>query len=474
MYFRRKLLLTFLKISDLHILIMGLLLAFRFSSMDEKVFGLQEFLASHIKVTDIILILGMMYLWHIIFKAFGLYRSKRLDNRIRELKDILKSTTIGTAIFYMGGTIFSSGIFTLKFCSIFWLSTTTFTLIFRSFLRYFLKKIRLHNRNLRFVAIIGTNQRAYDIEAWLEKHKELGYRVIGYIDDVIYYPKEQIKILGKLSDFSNIIRTTVIDEVFIALPIKSQYDKIKRVLSQSEEQGINLRYLLQLFGTNHPEIRKSSFQEFPEFTTVNGTQENWQFFIKRQLDIIQALSLLILTFPLLLVVSIAIKLTSHGPILFIQDRVGYNKRIFQMYKFRTMVVNAEEIQKNYESLNMMDGPVFKIRNDPRITKFGKWLRKTSIDELPQLFNVLKGDISMVGPRPLPVRDYNGCDQDWPRRRFSVRPGITCLWQIRGRNCITFEEWMQLDIDYINRWSLWLDIIILVKTIPKVFRGQGAV
>ena len=159
---------------------------------------------------------------------------------------------------------------------------------------------------------------------------------------------------------------------------------------------------------------------------------------------------------------------------FVQDRVGLNKRRFRMYKFRTMVGNAEKMQSELESLNEADGPVFKIKNDPRVTRLGKYLRKASLDELPQLWNVLMGDMSLVGPRPLDLRDYNGLDEDWLRRRFSVRPGITCLWQVNGRSSTSFQKWMELDLQYIDHWSLWLDVKVMAKTIPAVLRGVGAV
>jgi lipopolysaccharide/colanic/teichoic acid biosynthesis glycosyltransferase len=159
--------------------------------------------------------------------------------------------------------------------------------------------------------------------------------------------------------------------------------------------------------------------------------------------------------------------------LFIQERVGLNKRKFKMCKFRTMVAHAEKEQPNLEKYNEADGPVFKIKDDPRVTRLGKYLRKASIDELPQLLNVLKGDMSLVGPRPLPNRDYQGFDQDWLRRRFTVRPGITCLWQINGRSSVSFQEWMLLDMRYIDSWSFWLDLKILARTIPAVLRGSGA-
>jgi len=201
--------------------------------------------------------------------------------------------------------------------------------------------------------------------------------------------------------------------------------------------------------------------------------EGWPVIFKRTFDIVVASLLLIILTPLFLIVSILVKATSEGPAFFVQTRVGLNKRIFRLYKFRTMVKDAEGKIKDLHHLNEVSGPVFKISNDPRITPIGQFLRKTSIDELPQLLNVLKGDMSLVGPRPLPVRDYEGFGQDWHRRRFSVRPGITCLWQIRGRNNIPFEQWMQMDMEYIDNWSFWRDIKILWQTIPAVFNGKGA-
>jgi lipopolysaccharide/colanic/teichoic acid biosynthesis glycosyltransferase len=153
--------------------------------------------------------------------------------------------------------------------------------------------------------------------------------------------------------------------------------------------------------------------------------------------------------------------------------VGLNKRLISVHKFRTMIPDAEQKQAQFEHLNEVSGPVFKIMNDPRITRLGKFLRKTSIDELPQLFDVLIGNMSLVGPRPLPVRDYLGFSKDWQRRRFSIRPGITCLWQITGRSSVSFERWMELDMEYIDQWSVWLDLRILIRTIPAVLKGSGA-
>jgi exopolysaccharide biosynthesis polyprenyl glycosylphosphotransferase len=463
-----------LKLSDICIFIAGIFSASWLITTNVQGIDLQEFLSIRVKVINLIYILSMIVLWHTIFDKFNLYRSKRLESKIQEWVDIFKATTLGTGMIYICGRVFNIETLSLNFCLTFWFSTTIFTILFRSSLRYFLKIVRLSGRNLRFILIVGTNQRAYDIERWINNHKEVGYRVKGYLDDLTYRPNKQISILGKLASFPEIIRSTIIDEVIITLPVKSQYEKIQKIIEQGEEQGITVRYFSTLFDTNIATAKTSSFAGSPVLTMVNRSHENWSLLAKRTIDIVLASALLILTSPLMLVAAVAIKLTSPVPIFFIQDRVGYNKRIFRLYKFRTMVADAEKLQKDLELLNEMDGPAFKIQNDPRITKTGKWLRKTSLDELPQLFNVLKGDMSLVGPRPLPLRDFNGFDKDWQRRRFSVRPGITCLWQISGRNNIPFEEWMQLDMQYIDQWSLWLDFKILAKTIPVVLKRSGAI
>jgi len=204
-----------------------------------------------------------------------------------------------------------------------------------------------------------------------------------------------------------------------------------------------------------------------------GGMHGWSVVVKRTLDFCLSYVLLVLLSPLLLVTGLLIKVTSLGPIFFAQERVGLNKRRFRLYKFRTMIAEAEQKFSEVEHLNEVSGPVFKIKDDPRITAIGKFLRRTSIDELPQLFNVLKGDMSLVGPRPLPLRDVDGFGKDWQRRRFSVRPGITCLWQVNGRSDLPFENWMELDMEYIDEWSLWLDFKILAQTIPAVLRGSGA-
>jgi len=252
------------------------------------------------------------------------------------------------------------------------------------------------------------------------------------------------------------------------------HDQASRIATACEEQGITVRVLTNIFDLK---IARSSAEELEGdsmITHFTGCAEGWPLLAKRVLDFTISVLGIILLSPLLVVVGALVKLTSPGPVLFVQKRLGLNKRPFDLYKFRTMALDAEERMRQIEHLNEVSGPVFKMKNDPRVTAMGKFLRKTSLDELPQLFNVLKSEMSLVGPRPLPARDYNGFNEDWQRRRFSVRPGVTCLWQIRGRSSIPFQQWMELDLQYIDKWSLWLDFQILMRTIPAVFRGSGAV
>jgi exopolysaccharide biosynthesis polyprenyl glycosylphosphotransferase len=279
-----------------------------------------------------------------------------------------------------------------------------------------------------------------------------------------------------VSDYAGLaefLRQNVVDEVAIHLPVGSFYRHSHEVASLCEQHGITLRFNSDIFGLKSTRWRSEDFEGDPYVTTYSGSSMLWPRTAKRLLDIAVSFTLLLLLSPVLLAAAAVIKLTSRGPVLFLQERIGVNKRRFKIFKFRTMVPNAEKLMADLEKLNEVTGPVFKMRNDPRITPVGRFLRRSSIDELPQLLNVLIGDMSLVGPRPLPVRDYAGFNEDWQRRRFSVKPGITCLWQVNGRSGISFDQWMLLDLKYMDDWSLWLDIKILVKTVPAVLRGAGA-
>jgi exopolysaccharide biosynthesis polyprenyl glycosylphosphotransferase len=471
--YRRRFLVSLLKLSDMCIMLTALLLSAGYITSHAKYASMADFLSMRMKVVNIIGLLAMLLVWQFVCYSFGRYNSRRLQDVWEEWKDIIKATSLGTVLLVVVAYIFHIVFFTPVFISIFWFSTTILTISFRSLLRYFLKEVRIHGRNLRFILIIGTNERAYAFGEMIKANRASGYRVVGYIDDHLHTAKRGLGLLGTLADFSQIISDLIVDEVVIALPVKSQYEKIQKVIEEGEEQGITIRCLSHLFHTKVSILSTTTMGGFPVLEMTSKPREDWKALAKRALDVVGACLLLILTLPVTIVAAIAVKLTSPGPVLFVQARVGYNKRIFDLYKFRTMVVDAEKMQRKLETSNEMDGPVFKIEDDPRITKIGRWLRKTSIDELPQLYNVIRGDMSLVGPRPLPVRDYNGFKKDWQRRRFSVRPGLTCLWQINGRNHTSFEDWMKLDMQYIDNWTLFGDMKILVQTIPVVINGKGA-
>jgi exopolysaccharide biosynthesis polyprenyl glycosylphosphotransferase len=346
----------------------------------------------------------------------------------------------------------------------------------RLVLRWWLKVARVRGRNLRQLLIAGTNSRALEFAKTVQARPELGYRLLGFVDDEWVGPEQEgsgARIVINIEGFRAFLRDHVIDEVVLALPIKSFYSQTTKLIGFCREQGIVVRVLSGFFDFASGETRSDRFATNSVVSFYNSPVEGLSVAAKRLLDMALSSLLLLLLCPILLIIAALVKLDSPGPALFAQERVGLNKRRFRMYKLRTMGVNAEKVQAELELRNEAQGPVFKIKDDPRITRFGKYLRKTSIDELPQLFNVLKGDMSLVGPRPLPLRDYEGFDQDWQRRRFSVRPGITCLWQISGRSSISFDQWMDLDMAYIDHWSFWLDMKILARTIPAVVKGAGA-
>jgi len=261
----------------------------------------------------------------------------------------------------------------------------------------------------------------------------------------------------------------------VLLSVRHAYfDRVEELVHACELEGVEVWLVADFFKT---QISRSSFDEFhgrPVLVFRSAPDVSWQGIGKHLVDFFGALILLIVTSPLLLVVALIIKFGSPGPILFRQTRAGLNGKPFTMYKFRTMVTNAEQLKQELAVLNEMSGPVFKITRDPRVTPIGRWLRKFSLDEFPQLFNVLLGDMSLVGPRPLPVDEVARFDDMAHRRRLSVRPGLTCLWQVSGRSNVTdFRDWVRLDLEYIDNWSLWLDIKILFRTIPVVLLGYGA-
>jgi exopolysaccharide biosynthesis polyprenyl glycosylphosphotransferase len=351
-------------------------------------------------------------------------------------------------------------------------------MVARVLLASFKRYLWFGNVNLRQVLILGTNKRAMRFVEDSLRNPDCGHTCVAFVDDGWFaeIPQEQspIPLAGTLDDLPSLLRQKAIDEVVIALPMATFYKCTAAIVSLCETHGIKVRIIGQLFETHMSRPMLTEIETPPVLTVHDPAWSEVSSFTKRLFDVIVSATLLTICLPAFVVVALAIILTSEGPIFFRQTRLGLGKRHFQIFKFRTMVENASEMMQQLEHLNETGGPTFKLKNDPRITQVGAFLRKTSLDELPQLINVLIGDMSMVGPRPLPLRDYAGFSDDRHRRRFSVKPGITCLWQVMGRSNIRFEQWMALDSQYIDQRTFWLDMKILVQTLPAVLRGSGAV
>jgi exopolysaccharide biosynthesis polyprenyl glycosylphosphotransferase len=318
------------------------------------------------------------------------------------------------------------------------------------------------------VIVIGAGPRGRKILGLIKDNPEIGYHFKGFVDDIV-----GAEVIASFSQLPKLLANNVIDEVIICLPVKTFYDEIRSIAESAEEQGITVRIYSDLFDLKLSHAVAGEIGEAPILSLYSSRASDWQIFAKSAIDFLGASALLIFLSPLMQAVEIAIKLTSTGPVFFVQERVGLRKHRFKMFKFRTMNVDAPIQQAKLEQLNEAAGPVFKMKDDPRVTRIGKFLRKTSLDELPQLINILLGDVSLVGPRPLPERDFRRFNKLWFNRRFSVKPGITCIWQISGRSETSFDKWIQQDLEYIDKWSLALDLKILLRTIPTVLRGTGA-
>jgi exopolysaccharide biosynthesis polyprenyl glycosylphosphotransferase len=306
----------------------------------------------------------------------------------------------------------------------------------------------------------------------IESAPHLGYRIVGFVDDDNLLP-EGAALMGRIADLPRLLSSNIVDEIFVALPIRSRYAATQNVALEAEKQGVPVMLLPDLFTMQLARARFGLVGDSPVVRFITGPEVDGRMVAKRAFDVLAASAALLALAPLLVAIGIAVRVTSPGPALFRQARVGLNKRPFSMYKFRTMSQDAEQKQAMLEAHNEADGAVFKMRNDPRVTPLGAFLRRTSLDELPQLLNVVRGEMSLVGPRPLPMRDVERFREDWQRRRFSVLPGLTCLWQLSGRSNVDFQRWMELDLEYIDQWSLALDFKILLRTVPVVLRREGA-
>lgn len=335
-----------------------------------------------------------------------------------------------------------------------------------------LKKRRLKGKGIKNALLVADKGSLGFIKKIISQ-KYLGFKIAGIVSEDKAVKKaleKKYDILPPETDIEKILEEEVIDEI-IYCKSKADNEEIERLIHISGILGVTFQLQSDFFSFIASQAHLNYYGQTPLMTFANTPSDNLALAVKAAFEYIFSVVFLLLFSPFFLIIALAIRIESKGPVLFKQKRVGLRGRLFTMYKFRTMVNDAEKLRENLEEKNEADGPVFKIKNDPRVTKVGAFLRKTSLDEVPQFLNVLKGDMAVVGPRP-PVPEEVEQYTRPQRRRLSMKPGITCIWQVSGRNEIAFEDWMKLDLQYIDNWSLKLDFLLMLKTVNAVFRRTG--
>jgi exopolysaccharide biosynthesis polyprenyl glycosylphosphotransferase len=442
-------------------------------NFDEMPPGIASILSLPITVKQIVLLGALAAVWPAVLRMCGVYRHRGAMLCRQEAARVTLACGLTAPIAIAITPKAVSGYFGVQHFLPFWLAVTTVLLATRAARGVWL---RHRARRAERVIIVGMGPRGRALFGDLQDCARPKYEVVGFIDRADLSLNDGTLVhrpLGPIDQLESILMHKAIDEVFIALPVGSHYPEIRRTIEICERVGVRAKYRADIVESERAWPTCEDGEGIP-VVTMHVAPHDRRLLLKRGVDLVVGITALLLLLPLMVLIAVAIKLTSKGPMLFAQERYGLNRRLFRMYKFRTMVQNAERLQKALENQNEMNGPVFKIRDDPRITGLGQFLRRTSLDELPQLFSVVKGEMSLVGPRPLPVRDVHRFAEAALMRRFSVKPGLTCLWQISGRSNVSFDRWIELDLQYIDRWSLALDMSILIRTIPVVFRGDGAV
>ena len=346
-------------------------------------------------------------------------------------------------------------------------------LILRIALLKTLHYFRSRGHGIRSLLVVGTRDRVKQVIDATLSQKRWGYRPVGIVlldPDRTLFRYRDVPMIGLLGDFADLIRSHAYDKVIITVP-SSRIEEIREVLLVCEQTGITACLQTDILELAAARSKSGEFAGKPAIIFSREPETNVGLLVKSLSDRVAGLIGLVVAAPVMIAIALTVKLSSKGPVLFSQTRCGLRGKRFRLFKFRTMVDNAEELRDSLRARNEMDGPVFKIKDDPRVTPVGRLLRRLSLDELPQLVNVVRGEMSLVGPRPpLPneVEDYDLCQ----RRRLSMKPGLTCLWQVGKRNDTTFKEWMKQDLEYIDNWSLWLDAKVLARTIPTVIKATG--
>jgi exopolysaccharide biosynthesis polyprenyl glycosylphosphotransferase len=426
-------------------------------------------LESSITTSDYALLaLVAVPLWLLVFARYGLYASRRITGRIQEFRAVFHAVALGTGLMTIGAYVFE-----LDVARRWVLLTFVFALAFvgaeREGARWIFGQLRRRGRFMREVLVIGANSEGRAIADMLASNPGLGYRVLGFVDDD--RPADNVSILGSTDETLDVVNKTGVTGVIIATT-SLDLDTSNSLARELSDAGVHVELSSSLRDINSERLLVRPLGRFPVVYLEPVRRHGWRAAAKRTFDVVCAGTLLVLLMPLMVLVAIAIKIDSRGPILFKQRRVGKDGRMFTVLKFRTMSVDAEDRLAELRAHNEADGPLFKMRNDPRTTRLGRFLRRVSLDELPQLWNVLRNEMSMVGPRPALPSEVARWETRL-RQRLRVKPGLTGMWQVNGRSNATFEAYTRLDLYYVDNWSLITDLGIILRTLPTLLRRNGA-
>jgi len=416
----------------------------------------------------------VFFIWGVLTVLFlnhyNLYHTVRRYSYLDELILIVKalfwaSLSAAGAVFFLQIKIYSRLVFAVS--AVLLLITCS---LWRMLKRYLVRRRVAKGFNNYHVLIVGAGKVGQALAREIARNRYLGLEIIGFLDDNLTGKVEGYPILGRSENFEGVVRKKFIDDVLVSIP--SERKLVARLIMDCRKLGKSIRVVPDLMSLGMEGVKSGYLGLIPLLEYYNRGLHGADLILKRSFDITASALALIVLSPVMLGIALAIKIDSPGSVIYVSKRNGKKGKLFKFFKFRTMHENADKMLEELRHMDETDGPIFKITNDPRVTRVGRLLRRYSLDELPQFWNVLRGDMSLVGPRP-PTPNEVVEYADWQLKRLEIRPGLTCLWQVKGRSNLSFREWMKLDLFYIENWSFWLDIKIIIRTIMVVFKGEGA-
>ena len=420
------------------------------------------------------LLIAFLIAWAAVGYFSSFYRDLELSNPIQLILNIVSQLAIVLVVIYAGLYLLRRTDISRSYVLLIGAVDFVLLLIGRLVSHSGVSWTREALGRYHYLLIVGCGPRARKMAALIEESRGMGLRLIGFVepspDSVLPANLGGYEVFP-LDSLASVLQERVVDEIIFAVTMQ-ELARLEPVIEHCADVGMRTRVQLEFLPAAYTRIYLEKFRDLQLLSLSSAPDSELRLFFKRMFDVaLSGVSLVVLS-PLLACIAAMIRMTSPGPVFFQQTRCGLGGRRFTLYKFRSMINNAEQMRAELHQLNELDGPVFKISDDPRITMVGRWLRRFSLDELPQLWNILRGDMSFVGPRPAVPEEVEQYE-DWQRRRLRMRPGLTCTWVLEGRNHLDFKRWMQLDLSYIDNWSLWLDVKIFLRTIPIVISGRGA-